>query len=172
MKKAEREYAMAMEKKRATLALIVSDGKLLLGLKKRDAEMGANTLNGPGGKVDGDETVLACVTRETLEEVGIEINPTENDERAVITFYNGTKSVWEVHIFLIESFVGKPKPTDEMTPDGTWWYDLQALPYITRMLISDGVWMPRVFAGERFTAQVYQNDDATQMDRIEFLNAS
>jgi len=157
-----------MEKKIATLALIVKDQKLLLGIKHRDAEVGANTLNGPGGKLESGETLLECVTRETEEEVGLSITATDEDKRAVIMFHNGKTSLWEVHVYLVTLFEGEPKATAAMNPDGEWWYETENLPYSTRMLASDGAWMPRVLAGERFFAHVYQNDDASKLKDIKF----
>jgi len=160
-----------MEMKEATLALIVQEGKLLLGVKARDAEIGANTLNGPGGKVDQGETSRACVVRETYEEIGVRIHPAEDSLRATIYFHNGTKSTWKVDMYLIESFEGEPTETAAMRPDGDWWYAIDGLTplYQERMLASDGLWMPKVLNREPyFVAHVHQNDNATRVDRIVF----
>jgi len=48
-----------------------SEGRLLLVKRRRDPE--ADHWGLPGGKLDFGETVKACIAREILEELGIEI---------------------------------------------------------------------------------------------------
>ena len=151
-----------MDLKQATLALIVRGDLLLVGLKKRTAEIGGDTLNGPGGKVDPGETTNECVVRETQEEVGLAIDVTDEDLRAVITFHNGAASVWRVYVYLVTSFHGEPSDTDDMWASPVWWHSKDKLPF-HRMLASDKEWIPHVLDGGRFNLQVYQNDNATEL---------
>ena len=51
----------------ATLMFIIQGDSVLLIRKKRG--LGAGKINGPGGKVEGDETPLDCAIRETEEEL-------------------------------------------------------------------------------------------------------
>lgn len=51
--------------------LILKDEKFLMG--KRIGSHGSDTWSPPGGNLDFGETVIECAKRETLEEVGIEI---------------------------------------------------------------------------------------------------
>lgn len=150
-----------MNKKTATLALIVHQDHLLLGLKvRKGADIGEGTLNGPGGKVEEGQTLIDCLITEVKDEVGI-TPARDSDEVAVLEFHNGERSYWEVHVYLVTTFTGVPRDTDEMVSvDGTWWYPIGALPF-HRMLASDHLWIPRVLAGERLRMKVYQNDDAS-----------
>ena len=56
-----------------TLCLLISDGQVLLGMKKKS--FGAGKWNGFGGKVEEGETVEAAAIREMEEESGILISP-------------------------------------------------------------------------------------------------
>src|SRR4051812_41669810 len=99
----------------ATLAIIVKDGNVLLGWKKK-GEIGTKTLNGPGGKCEEGETIVECLVRETKEELDIELTPEALDEIAVITFFAAGEPSFKVHVFRTETFSGEPKETADMVP--------------------------------------------------------
>ena len=65
-----------------TLLMIVRDGRVLLGLKKRG--FGEGFLNGFGGKVEPGETVDEAALRELREEAGI--SALDATRRGVLTF--------------------------------------------------------------------------------------
>jgi len=56
-------------KKIATVLVVVKDGKVLLGMKKRG--FGEGRWNGFGGKPNAGESVEEAAIRETQEECGI-----------------------------------------------------------------------------------------------------
>ena len=150
--------------KLATLAIIVKDGRVLLGYKKK-GEIGTGTLNGPGGKCDGDESPLVCVIRETKEELDVTLFADELELVAIITFFAAEKADFMVHIFRTEYFEGEPKETADMIPG---WYPIEELPF-DRMHDSDKKWFARATQGERFRANVYYRKRAVDFDRIEFF---
>lgn len=150
--------------KEATLAIIRKDGNVLLGFKKK-GEIGAETLNGPGGKVEAGETALACVIRETMEEVGMTLLPERLTETALITFHHAGVPDFRVHVFYTDAYAGEPVETADMIPD---WYDVTALPF-DRMLESDRAWFEKAALGEHFSANVYYTERAKGFERIEFL---
>ncbi|MBI2013670.1 MAG: 8-oxo-dGTP diphosphatase [Candidatus Colwellbacteria bacterium] len=147
----------------ATLAIIVRDGKVLLGYKKK-GEIGAKTLNGPGGKVEPGETLLHCVVREAREELGIHLIPSTLNEIAVITFFASGEPDFKVHIFWTDKFRGRPKETSEMIPQ---WVSVSTLP-LDQMLESDRKWFPKAIRGERFRATVHYKESASGFQKIEF----
>lgn len=149
--------------KKATLAIIVQNGKVLLGEKKR-GEIGTGTLNGPGGKQEKGETLVECMVREAHEELGIELDPAELEKIAVIQFFAGPRPDFEVHVYSTDVFRGTLRETDDMVPG---WYDVDNLPY-DRMLESDRTWFKKAVDGEHFTARVYYKGRAKDFDRIEF----
>lgn len=132
-----------MAKKVLTLCMIIQDGRVLLGMKKRG--FGAGRWNGFGGKVQDGESVQDAAKREVLEETGI--IPLEFKERGFIEFdfEDGTKSV-EVHIFEVTKFEGEPIETEEMKPE---WFDLDKIP-LDQMWAADREWLPLFFEGKNF----------------------
>ena len=75
--------------------LIIDDGKLLLGFRKKSP--GKNSWQCPGGLLEAGESVFDCAIRETREETGLEIsnlkyapytnNYFEQDEFHSVTLY-------------------------------------------------------------------------------------
>ena len=148
----------------ATLAIIIKNNQVLLGFKKK-GEIGSQTINGPGGKVEAGETLEECLVRETREEVGVELDENKLEKTAVITFFVKEVPDFEVHIFRTSSFSGTPKETLDMIPA---FYDVDALPF-DKMLESDRDWFEKAIRGERFNARVYYNERASGFKKIEFL---
>ena len=70
-----------MEVIRVKGLILNSEGKLLLAHNN-------NTYQLPGGHVDGDETIDACVIREIKEETGIDLKVTEGPFMSVTTYDN------------------------------------------------------------------------------------
>lgn len=154
-----------MEKpKKATLAIIVKDGKVLLGEKKR-GEIGAGTLNGPGGKVDSGETATECLVRETKEELDILLLPEKLEHIAHIMFYAAGKQSFEVDVYYTNYFEGELKETADMIPK---MYPIDALPFAI-MLESDRHWFPRAVRKQKFRANVYYKEKAKDFEHIEFF---
>lgn len=164
---------MQPSRKQATLGLLVRNNQVLLGLKiRKGADIGEGTLNGPGGKVNEGESFEENLIQEVREEVGIDLPLAAvlGTKRAVVTFHNGTSSVWEVHVYLISDFSGEPQDSEEMKrPDAGWWYPINDLPFGS-MLPADREWIPKVLAGERFTADAYLTDGASEFLSIEYKN--
>jgi 8-oxo-dGTP pyrophosphatase MutT (NUDIX family) len=137
---------------KATLVLIVKDGKVLLGYKKKGVEEISDILNGPGGKQEAGETLLQCAVREALEEMGAVLDPQALKKIAVITFFAGGSPDFEVHVYWTNSLLSEPAETASMVPE---WFAVEAIPY-ERMLEGDRLWFPLALSGEeKFGANVY-----------------
>jgi len=156
--------------KTATLAIIVQNGKVLLGHKKR-GEIGIGTLNGPGGKMEPEdlEDPVRCVIRETHEETGGVVSLRSEDLKRIglITFYAGGMPDFAVHLFYAETrMLPEAIPeTDDMT---FGWYDISALP-TEQMLESDREWFSAVAHGKTVHANVYYEERAKGFQGIEYL---
>ena len=147
----------------ATLGIVLQDGLVLLGEKKK-GEIGTGVLSGPGGKLDPGETLEECLIRETREELEIELDPASLELVAVIDFYTADEIDFRVHTYRAGILSGDIHETADMTPK---WYPLDRLPF-DRMYEADRHWLPKALGGEKFRANVYYRGRAKDFDRIEF----
>ncbi len=141
--------------KQTTLGLIVKDGKILLGMKKR--KFWKWKWNGPWWKQDPWETIEECMIRETKEEFGIDVK--KENLKKVWEFSWRNKANEEqnhyVNIYLISDFVGIPSESEEMLPK---WFDLDNLP-VDDMWKEDILWLPRIFSGEYIEYEIIYGTD-------------
>lgn len=137
-----------------TLLLIIKDGKILLGEKKRGFAKGV--LIGIGGKQDPGETMEQAMIRETQEEIGV--TPKNYEQVAHIVFntwYKGVHSLLNLNIYSATDYIGEIQETDEIIPG---WYDLDNIPY-DRMLEDDKLWMVEVLKGKKIDGKVVFNEN-------------
>ena len=146
-----------------TLLFLHSNGRVLLIEKRRGH--GAGRINGPGGKPEAGESPLACVLRETWEEVGVRVM----DARlaGVFRFLDQESSDWLGFVFLAEQFDGEPRETEEAIPA---WYPDDALPF-QRMWEDDRHWLPRLLAGGRLEGDFLFHDGSLRAHRLRSLPA-
>ncbi len=133
-----------MTKKLLTLCLIVRDGNVLLGLKKRG--VGVGKWNGFGGKVDAGETVEQAARRELFEEAEITAGPLQQVGLLHFSWSNAPRDVWEVAVFTTNTYEGQPQETEEMKPQ---WFDINEIPF-EKMWPDDKYWFPLFLAGKQF----------------------
>ena len=138
-------------KERATLLFVLRDGQILLIHKKRG--LGAGKLNGPGGRLEKDETPLAAAIRETQEEICVTPTGIQAAGELLFQFVDG----FSIHgyVFTATGYTGKPQETDEAIPT---WVAAAALPY-HRMWADDRVWMPLLLLGKKFNARFLFDGD-------------
>jgi len=130
----------------ATLCLLVRDNQVLLAKKTR--KIGAGFWNGYGGGIDNGESARTAACRELREEAVVTASECDLSEVARIDFHNhkadGGQFVCRMHVFLLEQWVGEPKPTEEMvTPT---WFPFENIPF-GELMLADRHWLPRVLAG-------------------------
>lgn len=148
-----------------TLCLIVDDGRILLGMKKRG--FGAGRWNGFGGKVEEGESIEEGAKRETLEESGITITEMEKVGIHEFEFARERGSILEVHVFRVTSWTGEPRETEEMRPQ---WFTTDAIPY-DAMWPDDIHWIPVFLAGKKFrTRFLFGEGDSVLENHVEEVN--
>lgn len=144
-------------KKVLTLCLLVENGKILLGMKKRG--WGENRWNGFGGKVEESESIEESAKREILEESGLKAKNIE--ERGVIEFtYLDTGKIIEVHIFNILDYEGEPKESEEMKPQ---WFEIIDIPF-DKTWPDDIYWMPLFLSEKKFKGEFIFKDTNTILE--------
>ncbi|MDR2463270.1 MAG: 8-oxo-dGTP diphosphatase [Verrucomicrobiales bacterium] len=119
---------------RAALCFIVSGGRILLIHKKRG--LGAGKVNGPGGRLEPDETPLSAAIRETREEVGV--TPTGLREAGALSFQFCDGYALFCTVFRADGMTGELCETDEALP---FWSPLAEIPY-AQMWADDALWLP------------------------------
>jgi 8-oxo-dGTP pyrophosphatase MutT (NUDIX family) len=147
---------------RVTIAFVLKDNKVLLGMKKRG--FGEGKWNGSGGKAQEGEETEAVMKREIKEEFNI--IPTKFEKVAEITFVEPSipgEGIWVAHVFLIKKWTGKITESEEMKPR---WFFINKVPY-EKMWTSDALWLPRVLKGEKFKAKfIYGNKEKIKEQEI------
>ena len=133
-------------KKILTLCVPISDGKVLLGMKKRG--FGAGRWNGFGGKMEEGETIEQATLRELYEEVGIKDG--ELSKAGVLEFsFENDEKIIQVHIFKLLDFFDKPIETEEMKPQ---WFLFNEIPF-SQMWSDDEYWFPLLLSGKLFEGE-------------------
>ena len=127
-----------------TLCLVVKDGKILLGMKKRG--FGAGRWNGFGGKLEPGETIEEGAKREMKEECGVTVESMQLVGIHEFEFTSNCGEILEVHVFRIDAWNGEPVETEEMRPE---WFLFADIPYET-MWPDDIYWLPLFLAGKGF----------------------
>jgi len=86
-------------------AILYHDGKILITKRLKKSHLG-HCWEFPGGKLHDNETLEACVARECLEEIGVEVNPLHKIKK--ISHHYDELSV-ELHFFMCEILNGSPQ---------------------------------------------------------------
>ena len=139
----------------ATLCFPISEYKVLLAQKTRG--IGRGKLNGFGGGLEKDESLLDCCSRETLEESGLLIDKKDFVKVGIVYFHN-TKSngqvfVCKVYVFITTKWTGLPKDGDGMVDPK--WYPIYGLPF-GQMLPADRFWLSQIIlSGKKIIAEVH-----------------
>ena len=119
---------------------VIKNGRVLLIRKKRG--LGAGKINGPGGRLEPDETPKECAIRETNEE--LIINPLNVRSAGELFFHAEDMPRIHGYIFVATDYEGTPSETDEAIPI---WFNLNTIPF-EEMWEDDRYWLPEVLNGQ------------------------
>ena len=101
------------------------DGRVLLGRRDADKSYGAGLWGLPGGHVEDTETLAQAAARETLEEVGVTVDPAHLTPLGVARYVD--QAVRGADFFFLGSeWQGEPRPLSECSEVG--WHDPALLP--------------------------------------------
>jgi 8-oxo-dGTP diphosphatase len=126
----------------AVLCFIVQDERILLIEKKRG--LGAGKINGPGGRLEKEETTLEAALRETEEEVGL--IPQEMTKAGILRFQFTDGYALSCTVYRADSYTGEMMETPEARP---FWQKISAIPY-DQMWADDIHWMNFLLNRTRF----------------------
>ncbi len=135
----------------ATLLFIIKQNQILLIRKKRG--LGAGKINGPGGKIDQNETPEQCAIRETQEELCITPKNIEFCGDLFFQFLDGLTI--RGYVYKSDDFIGEPTETDEAIP---LWFSIDEIPY-EEMWQDDFLWFPYMLNGKKFSGKFLFDGD-------------
>ncbi|WP_440763645.1 8-oxo-dGTP diphosphatase [Natronorubrum sp. DTA7] len=136
--------------------------EVLLIEKRRG--LGEGWYNGPGGKLEADETPRECAVRETREEVGLEIDPESLEKAGELTVLLDGERHTFCHVYRTRSFAGEPTPTEEARPE---WVAVDDVPY-DQMWADDQFWLPGVLEGETVVGE-FRFEGGPPLDEAAFV---
>jgi 8-oxo-dGTP diphosphatase len=139
----------------ATLCFVIRGDEILLIRKKRG--LGAGKINGPGGRLEPEETPLDCAIRETQEE--LEITPTGVEACGELRFQFTDGYALHGYVFRASGLVGEPTETDEAIP---LWTPTNAIPY-DEMWEDDRYWIPHMFGRRKFDGRFLFDSESDAM---------
>ncbi|WP_435345017.1 8-oxo-dGTP diphosphatase [Haloarchaeobius sp. HRN-SO-5] len=131
------------------------DDELLMIRKRRG--LGSDLYNGPGGKVEADESPLEAAVRETREEVGLDVG--DLTKRAEFDFFFGDEHVFLCHVYVAREVAGTARTTEEAIPE---WRTRESIPY-DEMWEDDELWLPAVLDGDTVCGTFYFDDDGDEL---------
>lgn len=125
---------------------------------------GEGKWNGPGGKLQKDETLQDCVIREVYEETGLIVNDLVYHGALSHFFGQDKEADWVVHIFSTSKFEGVIKANEE---GELKWFKFQDVPY-DEMWEDDRYWLPSVLRGSRVEGEFFFTLDGKKLIRHRF----
>ena len=140
---------------KATLMFIIKNKEVLLIHKKTG--LGKGKINGPGGKIESNETPLECAIRETMEEVCVEPLNINCAGELFFQFVDGLTI--QGYVFRADNLIGIPKETEEANP---FWCSVDEIPF-DHMWEDDVTWIPYLLSDQYFKGY-YIFDDELMLD--------
>ncbi|RQG88808.1 8-oxo-dGTP diphosphatase [Natrarchaeobius halalkaliphilus] len=142
---------------------VEGDAKEVLLIEKRRG-LGQGWYNGPGGKLEADETPRECAVRETREEVDLAVDPDDLERAAELTFVLDGETHTFCHVYVTETFEGQPRESPEARPE---WVAIEEVPY-DRMWEDDRLWLPGVLEGRTVRGE-FAFEGGRPLDEAEFV---
>ncbi|MFA5360346.1 MAG: 8-oxo-dGTP diphosphatase [Patescibacteria group bacterium] len=136
--------------------------EILLQYKRKG--FGVGKWNGPGGKVEPEETLEQSVIREVKEETGLDIKNLK--KMAELEFYFINKEEWNqiAHVYVTKDFTGDIQVSEE---GELKWFKINEIPY-DKMWDDDPYWLPNILAGEFMKIKFYfdQNSNLQKYEKL------
>jgi 8-oxo-dGTP diphosphatase len=108
--------------------LLDAEGRYLLG-QRPEGKPYAGYWEVPGGKIENGESVFAALKRELQEELGIDI---ESSEDLVVLEYDYPHAYVRLHVSIIRKWIGTPKGCEGQSL--SWQLLVDAIPTVEPLL--------------------------------------
>ena len=136
---------------KATLLFVIANSRILLIEKKRG--LGAGKINGPGGRLEPNETLQGCAIRETQEELLIDVSGVQAAGELNFQFTDGHSI--QGYVYTATGWSGDPTETEEAKP---YWCDLDDIPF-DQMWADDRIWIPLMLEQKPFLGRFLFDSD-------------
>ncbi|MEO6505336.1 MAG: 8-oxo-dGTP diphosphatase [Terrimesophilobacter sp.] len=138
--------------------------EVLLGRKKKG--FGLGTMVAPGGKLEPGESPLDAAVRETMEEVGLTVQPDAFIPIGELCypFPHRPEFSQKSWAFLCRQWSGEPVESNELAPK---WFPIGELP-LAEMWDDAKHWLPRALAGTFIRATFTFAADARSVEAMAF----
>lgn len=138
--------------------------EVLLGRKKKG--FGLGTMVAPGGKLEPGESPVDAAVRETMEEVGLTVQPDDFTPIGELSypFPHRPEFSQKSWAFLCRRWDGEPVESDELAPE---WFPIRELP-LADMWDDAKHWLPQALAGTFIRATFIFAADARSVETMTF----
>lgn len=141
---------------RAVICYLRRDDEYLL-LLKASGRFGGGFWNGPGGKIESEESPEEAARREVLEETGLRImNPSKTGHLEFFFGAGKTKPDWTAEVFTTSDFSGEMR---DSTEGRLQWFSKDTLP-LDKMWEDDRYWLPLMIEGKKFQGRFRFSEDS------------
>ena len=137
----------------ANLVFMIDRDRDRVLLIHKKTGLGAGKINGPGGKLEKDESAGEAAIRELQEE--LRITPLDLEEMGVLYFQFVDGLALHCTVFRGFEFLGAPTETREAKPQ---WFGFDEIPF-DRMWDDDRFWLPGLLRGKKFDAWFHFEDE-------------
>ena len=114
----------------AYVGIILKKDNQILLVQRHNTDWASGYWNFPGGLLEENETLTAAAARETVEEVGVLVNPSDFTLAHVIHVHTNKKNTQDIlgFYFIAHSWKGSPINNEPHRHSEIGWFDLDALP--------------------------------------------
>lgn len=116
---------------------------------------GQGKWNGPGGKIESDETPEGSAQREVWEETGMEISELELRGELEFIFPHKTEDNFYSYVFISRNYKGEPEDKGE---GELRWFRRNDIP-LDKMWDDDKYWLHEMLAGKFVRKRFYFDKD-------------
>lgn len=149
---------------KCTVVFLLSPDRKKVCMGEKTKLVGIGRKTGPGGKLEPNEDLLQCATRETYEEISVTVFDLE--KVAIVTFIN-PDIIREVHFYLCDNFSGTPNDSSEMI--NVQWFNIDELIkniHQAPIMAGDKYFLPTILSGKKIVGKCIYTD--TEQKTVEY----
>lgn len=114
----------------AYVGIILKDNNNILLVQRHNTDWACGYWNFPGGLLEKNETLTAAAARETLEEIGVVVEPSDFTLAHALQVRANEKNTQDIIglYFIAEAWQGTPTNKEPHRHSNVAWFNINALP--------------------------------------------